>query len=145
MCGIVGQINIKEPIDRKYFSTMCEVLAHRGPDGKGQKWLEDDKVALGHQRLSIIDLSDDAAQPMTNEDASIWITYNGEIYNYKELRHELESAGHLFKSHSDTEVIIHAYEEWETDCLKRLRGIFSFGIWDHYQKDFIPGSRSFRC
>ena len=88
------------------------------------------EVGLGHRRLSIIDLSEAAHQPMCNEDGTVWIVYNGEIYNFQDLRKELEKKGHLFKSKSDTEVILHAYEEWDVECLNRFRGMFAFAIWD---------------
>jgi asparagine synthase (glutamine-hydrolysing) len=107
---------------------MKDSLKHRGPDGEGQ--YIDGPVALGHRRLSIIDLSDKGSQPMCNEDETIWITYNGEIFNYIELREELIKKGHDFKSKTDTEVIIHAYEEYGTECLKKLNGMFAFVLYD---------------
>jgi len=120
---------------------MCEVLTHRGPDDEGMVFIKGNQyvetknslkfppnengfeVAMGHRRLSIIDLSSAAHQPMCNEDGSIWIVFNGEIYNFQELRVELERKGHLFKSRSDTEVILHGYEEWGVDCLHRFRNV----------------------
>jgi len=111
---------------------MTRALAHRGPDGEG--FHLSGPIGLGHRRLAIIDLSEAGAQPMSNDDESIWITYNGEIYNFKEIRHELEKKGHMFHSMSDTEVVIHAYEEWGFDCLERMNGMFSFGLWDGYRK-----------
>ena len=130
MCGILGEINLREPIDRPSFLEMCSSLAHRGPDGQGQRFLNDDRVALGHRRLSIIDLTDAGAQPMSNEDGSCWIVFNGEIYNFKSLRMKLIEAGHIFKSHTDMEVVLHAYEEWGRSCLQYFRGMFAFGLWD---------------
>jgi asparagine synthase (glutamine-hydrolysing) len=109
---------------------MLETLASRGPDGAGTRFLADDALALGHQRLAIIDLSPAGAQPMCNEDGSIWLTFNGEIYNYRDLQKQLLAAGHRFRSDADSEVILHAYEEWGDDCIRELRGIFAFGIWD---------------
>jgi asparagine synthase (glutamine-hydrolysing) len=127
---------------------MCDVLKHRGPDDEGMVFIRGNQyleikepsefgslknnfeVALGHRRLSIIDLSKAAHQPMCNEDGSIWIVFNGEIYNFQDLRKGLEKKGHLFKSHSDTEVILHAYEEWDVECLNRFRGMFALAIWD---------------
>jgi len=127
---------------------MCDVLAHRGPDDEGMLFLRGSRtievnkssgpprdeggfeVALGHRRLSIIDLSEAGHQPMRNEDGTIWIVYNGEIYNFQEVRKGLEEKGHLFRSKSDTEVILHAYEEWDVECLKYFRGMFAFAIWD---------------
>lgn len=111
---------------------MTEVIAHRGPDQHGH--YEDEHVALGHRRLSIIDLSDDGRQPMCNEDGSVQIVFNGEIYNYLDLKPELERRGHRFKSRSDTEVIIHAYEEYGLEAVHKLRGMFAFAIWDARKK-----------
>ena len=107
---------------------MSDTLAHRGPDGEGA-WTSG-YVGLAHRRLAIIDLRDIASQPMSNADGSVWITFNGEIYNFQELRIELEARGHIFRTHSDTEVIVHAYEEYGRGCLDRLRGMFAFAIWD---------------
>jgi asparagine synthase (glutamine-hydrolysing) len=130
MCGILGQIEARQPVDMGSFANMLDQLRSRGPDDAGQICLDDGRVALGHRRLSIIDLSDAGHQPMPNEDKSIWLTFNGEIYNYKMLRSQLTAKGHCFRSHTDSEVILHAYEEWGDDCVAKLRGIFAFGIWD---------------
>jgi asparagine synthase (glutamine-hydrolysing) len=130
MCGICGKVYF----DRERAVTECELLRmaytllHRGPDGEGA-WTEGN-IGLAHRRLAIIDLRATANQPMSNEDGTIWITFNGEIYNFRELRAELAARGHLFRTHSDTEVIIHAYEEYGRDCLDRLRGMFAFALWD---------------
>jgi asparagine synthase (glutamine-hydrolysing) len=134
MCGIVGIYNYgssRGKVEASLINRMNDTMVHRGPDAEGT-WISDDgKVGLGHRRLSIIDLSDTASQPMGNEDGTIWVVYNGEIYNHFEIRPELEKAGHHFKSdHSDTEVILHAYEEWGIDCINRFRGMFAFGLWD---------------
>lgn len=107
---------------------MADMMIHRGPDGEGV-WVKEN-ISLAHRRLAIIDLRDVASQPMSNEDGSLWITFNGEIYNFQELRQELEKCGHTFRTHSDTEVIVHAYEEYGRGCLERLRGMFAFAIWD---------------
>jgi len=107
---------------------MGAAMTHRGPDGEGV-WVNGN-VGLAHRRLAIIDLSAAASQPMCNEDGSVWITFNGEIYNFQELRKELEEQGHSFRTHSDTEAIIHAYEEYGRGCLEKLRGMFAFAIWD---------------
>lgn len=129
MCGICGKININnEPIDKVLLKNMISCLSHRGPDDEGI-YLKDN-VGLGHRRLSIIDLSPSAHQPMSNEDGSLWIVYNGEIYNFPELRENLIKKGHTFHSKSDTETIIHLYEEYGVDCLKYLRGMFAFAIWN---------------
>ena len=113
---------------------MCAAIARRGPDDMGIFLSEANgsgvQAGLGHQRLSIIDLSPAAHQPMSNEDGTIWLTYNGEIYNYKDLRRELEGKGHRFRSDSDTEVVIHLYEEEGLEAVKRFNGMFAFGLWD---------------
>lgn len=109
---------------------MRDSLKHRGPDGEGSYISPDKRVGLGHRRLAIIDLSPAGAQPMYNEDKNVWIVFNGEIYNFQEIRPELEKLGHKFKSKSDTEVIIHAYEEYGPDCVKHFNGMFAFAIWD---------------
>ncbi|MGC2697697.1 MAG: asparagine synthase (glutamine-hydrolyzing) [Candidatus Angelobacter sp.] len=129
MCGIFGQIG-NSPADEK-----CGLeLRHRGPDDGGAKYFALSQsslwVSLQHRRLSIIDLSSAGHQPMCNEDESVWITFNGEIYNFKDLRAELVAAGHQFRSQTDTEVIVHGYEEWGSDVVRRLRGMFAFALWD---------------
>ena len=106
---------------------MARTMRHRGPDDEG--FYIDGNVGLGHQRLSIIDLSPMGHQPMTNEDGKLWIVLNGEIYNYLELRQELIGKGHEFRSNSDTEVILHLYEEQGPTCINGLNGMFVFGIW----------------
>jgi len=106
---------------------MIDAVQHRGPDGQGE-WSQG-PVALGHRRLAIIDIHG-GKQPMTNEDGRIWLTCNGEIYNYRELRQILEGKGHRFRTSSDSEVIVHAYEEWQDDCVDWLRGMFAFGLAD---------------
>lgn len=128
MCGIVGVLRQdRAPVDRSRLKDMTDTIAHRGPDGEG--FHVDGPVGLGHRRLSIIDLAG-GAQPMASEDGSVWISYNGEVYNYRELRRELEARGARFRTSSDTEVIVAAYQEWGVECLSRLRGMFAFGIWD---------------
>jgi asparagine synthase (glutamine-hydrolysing) len=134
MCGIFG-IHLADrdrTIDPFVLATMGEVLDHRGPDDRGLH--VDRNVALGHRRLSIIDLSPTGHQPMCNEDGSLWIVYNGEIYNYLELREQLVARGHVFRSQSDTEVILHLYEDEGPDCVRRLNGMFAFAIWDGRQQ-----------
>jgi asparagine synthase (glutamine-hydrolysing) len=133
MCGIFGILDTKERLDTKKHSipNSTEILKHRGPDNFGH--FLDSNVYLGHRRLSIIDL-DTGDQPIFNEDRSKCIIFNGEIYNFKDIRNELEYKGHIFTTDSDTEVIIHAYEEWGVDCLEKLRGMFAFAIWDTLQK-----------
>jgi len=136
MCGICGIYDTyqRNRIDKEILQRMCDVLAHRGPDDEGI--FVDKNIGLGHRRLSIIDLAG-GHQPIHNEDNSIWIVFNGEIYNHCELRDKLESRGHRYYTLSDTESIIHAYEEWKDDCVKELRGMFAFGIWDSKKKKLL--------
>lgn len=134
MCGIVGQVSLQMPIGRRQFNDMRDTLSHRGPDGFGSWFSKDHFVALGHRRLSFLDLSERGKQPMANETGEIWLTFNGEIYNYLELRAHLEKAGHRFSSKTDSEVLLHAYEEWGAGMLSQLKGMFAFGIWDNPKK-----------
>jgi asparagine synthase (glutamine-hydrolysing) len=124
MCGIAG-FNWNDP---KLIEAMTTELAHRGPDRHG--YYTDGHVSLGHRRLSIIDLSENGRQPMGNEDGTVQIVFNGEIYNFQEVREELLQKGHRFHSNSDTEVIVHGYEEWGLDAVHKLRGMFAFALWD---------------
>lgn len=129
MCGIAGVLRFDGgPVDAGLVKAMTDSLAHRGPDGEGYHVAG--AVGLGHRRLAIIDLSSAGHQPMTNEDGSVWITFNGEIYNFHEVRKTLEPLGHRFRSRTDTEVVIHAYEEWGVDCVHRFNGMFAFALWD---------------
>ncbi len=135
MCGICGALvfdNSNFAITENYVVKMRDTMIHRGPDDAGLWISQDRKIGLGHRRLSIIDLSPNAKQPMCNEDGTIWISFNGEIYNYQEIKNELISIGNYSwkTDHSDTEVIIHAYEEWGIDCIQKFRGMFAFAIWD---------------
>src|SRR5947208_9363138 len=130
MCGISGLANWG---DRETLGRMTAIQTHRGPNDGGlwqHRSPDGSFFGLGSRRLSILDLSADGHMPMSNEDGSVWITYNGEIYNFKELRRELESKGHRFASHTDTEVIVHLYEEEGADCVRRLNGMFAFAICD---------------
>src|SRR5262249_7096827 len=129
-CGISGIVS--QSVDVEVIGAMTDALAHRGPDGGGV-W-SDGLGSLGHRRLAIIDLSEKGKQPLANEDKTKWIVWNGGIYNIQELRTELEKLGHVFRSHADTEVIVHAYEQWDTNCLSRLRGMFAFAIWDQQRR-----------
>lgn len=133
MCGIAGIINFNtgDKVDQDVLKLMTDTIKHRGPDDEG--FYFDNSVGFGHRRLSIIDI-EGGHQPMTNEDETIWIVYNGEIYNYLELRRDLAGKGHKFKTHSDTEVIIHLYEEYGEKCLERLNGMFAFALWDKTKK-----------
>ncbi|WP_275098462.1 XrtA/PEP-CTERM system amidotransferase [Sedimenticola hydrogenitrophicus] len=129
MCGIVGIFDLtgNREISRDLLTRMNETLHHRGPDAGGLHI--EPGLGLGHRRLSIIDLSS-GQQPLFNEDGSVVVTYNGEIYNFEELSQELKSRGHIFRTHCDTEVIVHAWEEWGRACVERFRGMFAFAIWD---------------
>lgn len=140
MCGIAGALRLPEGTSRiteSFVTRMRDTMIHRGPDGAGTWVSPDGRVGLGHRRLSIIDLSEAAGQPMSNEDRSLRISYNGEIYNHAEIRAELERAGgHSWRTdHSDTEVILHAFEEWGIECLERFRGMFAFALWDERRRD----------
>ncbi|MGC4053259.1 MAG: asparagine synthase (glutamine-hydrolyzing) [Paludibaculum sp.] len=130
MCAITGKHYIRrgKEVDARTLASMTDVMSYRGPNDRGL--YQGRGVALGHRRLSILDLSEAGHQPMCNEDGTVWVVFNGEIYNYKALRETLESKGHLFRSHCDTEVIVHAYEEYGIDCVKHFDGMFAFGIWD---------------
>ena len=129
MCGIAGIVSSDRlaPDESRRVAAMRDVLAHRGPDAVGLH--ADEHAALGHRRLSIVDLAS-GKQPLSNERGTVWISFNGEIYNHADLRGELESHGHVYKTRSDTEAIVHAYEQWGDDCVTRLRGMFAFAIWD---------------
>ncbi|MEO6002491.1 MAG: asparagine synthase (glutamine-hydrolyzing) [Opitutus sp.] len=133
MCGIAGKLLFSRDgqVGQNEIEAMLAPMAHRGPDGHGVHL--DGPVGLGHLRLAIIDV-DGGPQPMTNEDGSVWIVFNGEIYNFQSLREGLIGRGHTFKSHCDTEVIIHLYEEYGAECVKHLRGMFAFAIWDQKRR-----------
>ena len=129
MCGIAGQFNFlrREPVERETIVRMARSIAHRGPDDEG--YFISGPVGLGFRRLSIIDLAG-GHQPMSDAEETVWVIFNGEIYNYRELRAELQGKGHQFRTNSDTEVIIHGYKEWDTDVFNRLNGMFGVAIWD---------------
>lgn len=136
MCGIAGVFNFGGT-PRDEMADLCRVrdaMIHRGPDSAGYYQSQDRRVALVHRRLSIVDLSEAGHQPMTNEDGTIWITFNGEIYNHQCLRQRLEAKHHKYQSHSDTESIIHLYEEQGPDCVAQLDGMFAFAIWDESKR-----------
>jgi len=130
MCGIVGISSLDRPAAQDLVARMRDTLRHRGPDDEGAWWSADGRVALGHRRLSIIDLSPAGRQPMTDGSGSLQIVFNGEIYNYQEVRRDLEARGHEFRTATDTEVILEAYREWDVECLARLNGMFAFGLFD---------------
>src|SRR3989442_15353202 len=137
MCGIVGIVNLdpRETVDEALLKRMRDVLRHRGPDGEGL-WAEG-PVGLGHRRLAIVDVAG-GQQPMANEDESCWIVYNGEIYNHAALRPGLEARGHHYRTRSDTETILHLYEEERERCVERLRGMFAFALWDRARQGLLP-------
>jgi asparagine synthase (glutamine-hydrolysing) len=136
VCGIAGFLNLDgAPADRELVRRMTEAIAHRGPDGEGQ--YVDGGAGLGNRRLAIIDLTEHGAQPMASEDGQVVVTYNGEIYNFADLRGELEAAGHVFDSHTDTEVLVHGYEEWGPEVVTRLNGMFAFAIWDRRRRRLL--------
>ncbi len=139
MCGIVGFTVTTDNSD-KIICDMMDKIRHRGPDAEGR--YVDSDIALGHRRLSIIDVSNAGDQPIYNEDGSLVIVFNGEIYNYKSIREELISAGHIFKTNTDTEVLVHGYEEYGEKILNKLRGMFSFVIWNKNTKELF-GARDF--
>lgn len=130
MCGVCGIVSFDHSVDIEVhrIAQMTKSLSHRGPDNHGV-WVKG-PIGLGHCRLSIIDLTEAGHQPMSNENGRFWISYNGEVYNFQQLRMELETKGHRFKSLTDTEVIVHLYEEEGIECLSKLRGMFAFAIWD---------------
>ena len=142
MCGICGAAALGGPLDpsvRASVRAMSDAMAHRGPDGDG--FYDSDSVAFGHRRLSIIDRAG-GAQPMSNEDGSCWIVFNGEVYNHRRLRPVLESRGHVFRTHCDTETILHAWEEYGTACVDHIEGMFAFAIADERRKElFIARDR----
>ena len=130
MCGIAGFVNASETASERgsaILSRMTGAIAHRGPDDSGL--FEAGRVFLGHRRLSIIDLAS-GHQPMMNEDGTVHIVYNGEIFNHTIVRKELENAGHIYRTHCDTETILHGYEQFGAACLERFRGMFAFALWD---------------
>ena len=137
MCGIAGisYFESDRPVDQRVLDRMTDVLAHRGPDGRGTH--VDGSSGLGHRRLAIIDLSAAAAQPLANEDGSVLVAVNGEIYNFRELRDELVGRGHAFRSRSDSEVLVHMYEEAGDRFVERLRGMFAFALWDARRRRWL--------
>jgi asparagine synthase (glutamine-hydrolysing) len=136
MCGIAGQFNFqrREPVERETIARMARSIAHRGPDDEG--FFISGPVGLGFRRLSIIDLAG-GHQPMSDAQETVWVIFNGEIYNYRELRNQLQSQGHQFRTSSDTEVIIHGYKQWGTDVFNHLNGMFGLAIWDVQKERLI--------
>lgn len=134
MCGIAGIIENTASVDRRLFSKMIGEISHRGPESEGVWFSEENNVILGHRRLAIIDLSPGGQQPMTSDDGRFIITFNGEIYNYQDLKAELMGDGCVFKTQSDTEVLLQSYARWGEECLTKLNGMFAFAIWDIKEK-----------
>ncbi len=136
MCGIVGVFNLNgEPVSPVLLRRMTDAIAHRGPDGEG--FYTDSFVGLGHRRLAIIDLSPAGHQPMVTPDLQYALTYNGEVYNFQELRAELQALGHRFLSKTDTEVVLHAYVQWGPECVQRFNGMFAFALWDKSREELF--------
>jgi asparagine synthase (glutamine-hydrolysing) len=141
MCGISGIVDLKaeRPIDERVLRAMNASISHRGPDGDG--FHIEPGLGFGHRRLSIIDL-EGGKQPLYNEDHTVLVTFNGEIFNFKEIEAELLAHGHTFRTRCDTEVIVHAWEQWGVECLKRFNGMFAFAVWDKRTKTlFIARDR----
>ena len=135
MCGIAGILDAQGRVVEEFLvRRLCEALGHRGPDGEG--YHTDGPVSLGHRRLAILDLAG-GRQPMSNEDGTVWVTFNGEIYNFAELRRRLEALGHRFATRSDTEVLLHAYEQYGEACVNELRGMFAFAVWDRPRQTLL--------
>ncbi|HEU0052181.1 MAG TPA: asparagine synthase (glutamine-hydrolyzing), partial [Longimicrobium sp.] len=133
MCGICGRVSFDgAPPERALLSRMCDTIAHRGPDDEGIYTAPG--VGLGQRRLSIIDLRPSATAPLSNEDGTVWVVFNGEIYNFQELRARLRERGHVFRTDGDTEVLVHLWEEHGTGMLAHLRGMFAFALWDARRK-----------
>src|SRR5262245_24187254 len=149
MCGIAGIIQASNQYSIHHLKKMTDALAHRGPDGEGFWQNQDGTVQLGHRRLSVIDLSNDAAQPMhftvsAGEDRDHYtIVHNGEIYNYVEIRETLEKEGYVFRTQSDTEVILAAFDFWNSECIDYFDGMFAFAIWDEKEKELFVASDRF--
>jgi asparagine synthase (glutamine-hydrolysing) len=136
MCGICGQFNFESgtPVDPAVVSAMARSIAHRGPDDEGYHF--SGSMGMGFRRLSIIDLAG-GHQPMSDAEQSVWVAFNGEIFNFPELRAELERLGHVFRTRSDTEVIVHGYKQWGTGVLSRLNGMFGLAIWDEHRRKLV--------
>ncbi|GBD06361.1 Asparagine synthetase [glutamine-hydrolyzing] 1 [bacterium HR21] len=134
MCGIVGILNGGSP---ELLERALQLVAHRGPDDWGIQWFPEQCSGLGHRRLAILDLTPAGHQPMVNQRGTRWITYNGELYNFRELRKELEQRGYRFRSQTDTEVVLAAYDEWGAECVRRFNGMFAFGIYDTERRELF--------
>jgi asparagine synthase (glutamine-hydrolysing) len=143
MCGIAGIIDFQHTVRPKALQLMTDAIKHRGPDDEGQYINGEATVGLGHRRLSFLDLTAHGRQPLSNEDSTLWITFNGEIYNYLSLKQELIQHGHQFSSNTDSEVLVHAYEQWGADMLSRLVGMWAFAIWNDKTKTLFAARDRF--
>ena len=138
MCGIAGIYKFNnEPIVKKTLIRFTDSMHHRGPDGSGYELFESETVGLGQRRLAILDLSEAGKQPMSYADQRYWITYNGEVFNFSDVKKELVKLNYSFKSNSDTEVILAAYIQWGKDCLNKFNGMWAFAIWDNQKKELF--------
>lgn len=137
MCGILGYIRRNSTVDRSEFKKALDLIRHRGPDDQGLYLNPNENIALGHHRLSFLDLSALGKQPLANKEGTIWLTFNGEIYNYLEIKKELEALGQTFKTHSDSEVIVVGYEVWGIDIIHKLEGMFAFGLLDERKQQLF--------
>jgi asparagine synthase (glutamine-hydrolysing) len=137
MCGITGWISLRTPVQAEVLGRMRDTLVHRGPDDADLWCSPQGHAGLGHRRLTFLDLGQTGRQPMCNEDGSLWLVFNGEIYNYLELRAELQRQGHIFRSQSDSEVLLHGYEAWGPQLLDRLKGMFAFALWDEHRRQLF--------
>ena len=142
MCGIAAVLSRHAPIDPETVRAATAALHHRGPDGRGHWRSDDGLVALGHARLSIIDLAT-GDQPISNEDGTIQVVVNGEFYDFERIRAQLEERGHRFRTKSDSEIVLHLYEDYGPECLHRLRGEYAFVIWDGRNHRLIAGRDRF--
>jgi len=137
MCGIAGIMSLSDrPVQREEIRSMCDAMIHRGPNDEGLHLAPG--IGLGMRRLSIIDL-ETGRQPVENEDGTVSVVFNGEIYNFKSLRRALEKQGHVFKTETDTEVIVHLYEQHGDECVDKLRGMFAFALWDQRRRKLLIG------
>lgn len=143
MCGIAGIIDLKNSVSPTHILDMTNAIRHRGPDDEGVWISPESNVGLGHRRLSFLDLSENGKQPLSNEDGTLLITFNGEIYNFRLLKEELQQLGHKFKSNTDTEVLVHAYEEWGEKMLDKLVGMWAFAIWNEKEKTLFAARDRF--
>jgi len=138
MCGISGIYKLNnQKVNQLEFTRFTDSMSYRGPDGSGYKYFEENTLAIGHRRLSILDLSESGKQPMSYAGERYWITYNGEVFNFLELKSELKLKGFSFSSDTDTEVVLASYIAWGIDCLNKFNGMWAFAIWDNQEKELF--------